>query len=484
MHRSIWKLLAITLLVGSATGAFAAPCVHHSADTDAVKYEITISELLRVIQLYNSGAYHCQAGTEDGFAPGSGSHACAPHDSDYLTQDWVISLSEYLRIQQLYSLGAYHEEAAGEDGYNGYHAWYKSRIPAGHSGAFDWDVVEAAGEYVVVGRTYQSTDKASMKKIDRFGTLIWSQTYDDYSTLYAVSKVSSGGYIAVGEQNLNQGYVVRTNASGTMTWDATFGGSNVDTFWDVVEASDGGFIMVGTSNSTGTNGSNDLWVVKVNSSGSHVWTKFYGGTSADEGYGVDLLSNGKIAIVGRKTVSSDHYGYLAQLNSSGVLEWENTYANGINFRDVVTLEDGSNNPAGFIMGGTAVLHPDATGPKNEFWMVKATTTGAVTWDHSYAWARNSHTVAEQARDIIQTSDGNYALCGFSNSAYSVCKINTSGTQTAWYIHYPLSGFSGIKMSFAQAADGGFFVTGNSSLGLPHHIKMAPTGYAPFTQCTP
>jgi hypothetical protein len=73
--------------------------------------------LLRVIQFYNSNGYHCQADTEDGYAPGAGDTSCTPHSSDYAAQDWDISLSELLRLIQFYNTGAYHPCAGGEDGY-------------------------------------------------------------------------------------------------------------------------------------------------------------------------------------------------------------------------------------------------------------------------------------------------------------------------------------------------------------------------------
>ena len=67
---------------------------------------VSLSELLRVIQFYNSENFRCATGTEDGYAPGIGDHNCCPHDSDYNPQNWVISLSELLRLIQFYnSLG-------------------------------------------------------------------------------------------------------------------------------------------------------------------------------------------------------------------------------------------------------------------------------------------------------------------------------------------------------------------------------------------
>jgi len=89
----------------------------HSADQDA-NYSISLSELLRIIQFYNSGGLHCQPGSEDGYAPGSGGDtSCGAHSSDYTPHDWRISLSELLRLIQFYNSRGYHACENGEDGF-------------------------------------------------------------------------------------------------------------------------------------------------------------------------------------------------------------------------------------------------------------------------------------------------------------------------------------------------------------------------------
>ncbi|RLC05796.1 MAG: hypothetical protein DRI57_27245 [Deltaproteobacteria bacterium] len=91
---------------------------YSSADMDR-NYEISLSELLSVQQLYTSGAYHCDPDevNDDGYAIGSGDQTCTPHTSDYTPQDWEISLSEFLRITQFYNLFGYHVDPDGEDGF-------------------------------------------------------------------------------------------------------------------------------------------------------------------------------------------------------------------------------------------------------------------------------------------------------------------------------------------------------------------------------
>lgn len=87
----------------------------HAADLDA-DADAGLDELLRVIQLFNAGAYVCaeNAGaSEDGYEPSDSDKGlalnCLPHSSDYEPAggDGVISLSELLRLIQFYTLGSY-----------------------------------------------------------------------------------------------------------------------------------------------------------------------------------------------------------------------------------------------------------------------------------------------------------------------------------------------------------------------------------------
>lgn len=89
----------------------------HDADYNPADWSINLSELLRIIQIYNVGSFHCDAEGEDGYGLGSGDQSGTPHDLDYNPQDWSFGLSELLRMIQIYNVGAYHVDPEGEDGY-------------------------------------------------------------------------------------------------------------------------------------------------------------------------------------------------------------------------------------------------------------------------------------------------------------------------------------------------------------------------------
>ncbi len=92
----------------------------HSADQDG-DWQISLRELLRVIQFFNMQGYHCALPgeeSEDGYIPGfDGDKSCRAHASDYNPQDWRIGLSEVLRLIQFFNMGGYHPCPDGEDGY-------------------------------------------------------------------------------------------------------------------------------------------------------------------------------------------------------------------------------------------------------------------------------------------------------------------------------------------------------------------------------
>lgn len=91
----------------------------HTADTDH-DWRISLRELLRVIQLYNSGGYQCAVDTEDGYAPGLAQvGACLLTHLADTSGDWIIDLPELLRVIQLYNSesGHYYVSDKTEDGF-------------------------------------------------------------------------------------------------------------------------------------------------------------------------------------------------------------------------------------------------------------------------------------------------------------------------------------------------------------------------------
>jgi hypothetical protein len=129
------------------------------------------------------------------------------------------------------------------------------------------------GGYIVVGTTQSSSSDIFLIKTDSTGNQQWSSTIGGPNSHWGedVQQTSDGGYIIAGttesSEDLNDGYLIKTNSTGNIIWEQTFGGSGEDAFYSVQQTSDGGYIIVGSSESYG-DGTADVFLVKTDQNGS------------------------------------------------------------------------------------------------------------------------------------------------------------------------------------------------------------------------
>ncbi len=95
------------------------------------------------------------------------------------------------------------------------------------------------------------------------------------SGIYSAIETTDGGYALLGySRGFGRGsdmFLVRTNAQGDPLWSQSFGGERDDEGYAIVQTTDGGFVLVGTTRSVvrGTNGS-DILLIRTNSQGELV----------------------------------------------------------------------------------------------------------------------------------------------------------------------------------------------------------------------
>ena len=133
------------------------------------------------------------------------------------------------------------------------------------------------GGYVIAGscNSYGAGDyNAWLIKIDNTGEQVWTDTYGGANNDkgWSVQQTADGGYILAGYTcsfgaGDNDSWLIKTNSNGDKVWDRTFGGTNYDDGRLVQQTIDGGYIIIGNTNSFGVSGSCDIWLIKTDENG-------------------------------------------------------------------------------------------------------------------------------------------------------------------------------------------------------------------------
>jgi hypothetical protein len=161
--------------------------------------------------------------------------------------------------------------------------------------------------YIIVGTTksFGAGDyDVWLIKIDTLGNERWNKTYggssDDEGT--SVDICIDGGYIITGwTWSYGAGgsdvWIIKTDSLGDSLWTKTYGGTGTDAGWDVKQTSDGGYLIIGYTYSFGA-GEQDIYLIRTDSLGNRLWDKTIGGAQYDEAFSGQLASDGGYILVG------------------------------------------------------------------------------------------------------------------------------------------------------------------------------------------
>lgn len=226
-----------------------------------------------------------------------------------------------------------------------------------------------------------------------------------------------------------------------ITFQKTFGGAGLDIGYEVKQTSDGGYVITGYIENTGT-GNVDAILIKTNAMGDTSWTKTYGGSNDDGGRAVQQTNDGGYIITGFS--SSFNNIYLIKTDGNGNLLWSKTFsgAGTVEGESVIQTSDG-----GYFISGD---------DGNLMSLIKTDSNGDTVWTRAYGCNR--------AYSIQQTNDGGYIISGYANGSttgidYYLLKINAVG-DSLWTRTY-----GGIRdeqgRSVKQTNDGGFIIAGTT-----------------------
>ncbi len=236
----------------------------------------------------------------------------------------------------------------------------------------------------------------------------------------------------------------------------SIGSSQNDVGNDIVETSDGGYAMTGYTKSYGGS-NNDIILTKVDSSGTEEWSKIINGSTDDVGEAIVQTSDGGYAITGMTTNygGTDEDIIIVKFNSSGVEQWTKTIggSNADHGYDIVETSDSS-----LVVTGSSASYG---GSDSDIILIKLSSLGVEQWTKTLLASD-----PDTAYSVIQTSDGGYALTGYSRSfaGYDedviVVKFDSSGDEV-WTKIVTTSGDQDYGYEIIQVDDGGYTIISKS-----------------------
>ncbi|NHF60321.1 hypothetical protein FK220_013285 [Flavobacteriaceae bacterium TP-CH-4] len=280
-----------------------------------------------------------------------------------------------------------------------------------------------------------------------------------------------------------------TRFLGEVDWIRNFGGSGEETARSIIKTSDGGYAIVGFSNSTDGDLAgkelpvNDYWLLKLDAEGKLQWSKTYGGSKDDRGQALVQTNDGGYALTGY-AMSDDgdgsnnqgfHDNWIIKVDGSGNLQWEKSFgfSGHDHSYDILQTADGGFFFVGFL-DVTAARADGFTEKGNsltrhgvgEFWGTKLDARGNIEWRRYFGGSNN-----DRAHAVVQAEDGGFVMIGFSESAdFDIS--NSRGSYDFWVLKIDKNGDllwersfggSGIEVSYdiTRTLDNGYAIVGNT-----------------------
>ena len=311
------------------------------------------------------------------------------------------------------------------------------------------------------------------------------------TTYYYRVRAYNGASMSADSVTIN----VRTTVTDPLIqWQQSFGGIDHDSLRSLLQTSDGGYILAGSSlsgvsgNKTSLNpGGDNYWVVRLDSHGNKLWDKSLGGSygdlnsirqTVDGGY---ILGGVSVSGVSDNKTSPNYGGYdywVARLDANGNKLWDKSFGGS---RDDSLTSLHQTRDGGFIVGGTS--SSGASGTKTsgnygvdfleDYWVIRLDANGNKLWDKSFGGDGRDFLASVQ-----QTSDGGYILGGNSSSGASGTKTSANtnpvyGDDDFWIVRLDANGnrlwdksFGGYDSEFLgslqQISDGGYILGGSSA----------------------
>ncbi len=235
----------------------------------------------------------------------------------------------------------------------------------------------------------------------------------------AIVNLTDGGYLLVGNtesygNGQSDAWIIKLDKYGQIDWRRTYGGAQKDEANGVIITKDQHFLVVGTTQSQG-NGKEDIWLLKLNSKGRKVWEKTYGTSLMDVGSAVCQMPNGNYALTGFSQMETTKKASMSVIcvNPQGTLIWQQTFG-GNNWDVGMGIIANKRNELTIAGHSKSFSNGNSDG-----WIVKLDKDGKALWKENFGG-----TEADIFTDIKAYKNGSYLVVGSTRS-------NSQGWEDVW-----------------------------------------------------
>jgi len=340
-----------------------------------------------------------------------------------------------------------------------------SRVYAGDEWRMPRDLtLTSDGGALVVGGLMEGEglqeENAWILKVDADGLVEWERIIggEEHDGARAAVELPGGGFAVVGYE-ISSGdagenvWILHLGADGSLLGQQRIGGPMNDWAAAVEATSDGGLVVVGSTESFGQ-GQVDLWVVKLDSLLAVDWQNTYGGREDDLGTDVVVLPDRGYLVSGytKSSPVGEHEGLLLRLDRLGAVVWQQALG-GPESDTIFSAEQAAD--GGFILGVETCCRPEGWAPR----VVKTNATGGIEWQKRYGDYGG-------LIDVIPVAGGGYLLTGYAGTewdgVFDLLAVKMDGTGgIEWRRRY---GGAGMERGWAvrESAGGWFFVAGETA----------------------
>lgn len=291
----------------------------------------------------------------------------------------------------------------------------------------------------------------------------WERTFggNTEDQAFGITQTVDGGFAIVGFSESQGRFgtnvtLIKIDDAGNEEWSQSLGMEGDDIGYDVVQEKDGTYLIVGQTNGSG-NGNKDILLIKADASGKMIWQQTYGGEGDDQGWSMVIAKSGDYYITGSRVYDGNADLYLLKVNQDGEILWDKRFGGEKTDEGFSVIETSKEEVV--VVGVTrSFANPNAES-SSDIYFIKTDKTGETILESKYGNLQR-----DVAKSVVETADGGFALTGIvgKDGDIILMRLDEQGNEL-WSRTYGGSISAETGEELVLTNDGGFVIAGTNEL---------------------